>query len=271
MPDPSIAVALVLLVALVESTPAVRIPLGLLLAIALLAADAELLPIALLGAIGVMLARLSLALAARTGRDRRAAGSSRSQAQRESLRAFLARSPAYARTTFVLAALPGVPAAFVFPLLGAMRAPLWPALAGTIVGRIPVLAITAALFAWIGRLATESDHEAAVLLGVLAIFLFVLRTISRIDWQHRAETGRWRLREERDPFIAMTTRVGDGATGGWSGTFPPGAHDPVGDAISDDIVEGELLGEEVDDEDQESGGSDDEPPGALPPSGAAPA
>lgn len=277
MPDPTIAIAVVALIALVEATPAVRIPTGMLLAIALLASGAELLAIALLGAVGVMIARLSLALAARSGRDHIRRPSPAAQAQRDALRAHLSRSPAYARTTFVLAALPGVPAGFVFPLLGAMRAPLWPALAGTVVGRVPVLAITAAFFTWVGRLLADSDDQAAIALAFIAIAMFAVRMISDIDWQHRAETGEWRIRSSADPMTRMTMMFGEG------GARRPDQQNPWGQANGgsssshfsaddSDIVEGELLGEEVDGDDDDPGsGSDDDPPAALPPSGAAPA
>jgi membrane protein YqaA with SNARE-associated domain len=255
MPDPTIAIALVLLIALVEATPAIRVPTGLLLATALLAADAELLPIAALGAIGVTLARLTLALVARAGRDRARPAPPHVEARRAALRAQLSRSSAYARTTFVLAALPGVPAGFVFPLLGAMRMPLWPALAGTLVGRVPVLAISTAVFAWLGRAVTSSDTEAATLLGVMSIMVLVLRTFNRIDWQHRSATGEWRMRPEADPFVRMGLRVDDIAVD---------ARFSAGEASDDDpdVVEGELLGEEVDGEDDQG---TEEPPRTLPP------
>jgi membrane protein YqaA with SNARE-associated domain len=253
MPDPGIAVALVVLVALVEASPIVRLPIGLLLAIALLAADAQLLPIALLGALGVTIARVGIALAARRGRDRARRVSPAALAQREALRRRLAGSPAYARTSFFIAALPGVPASFFFPLLGAMRAPLWPAVAGTIVGRTPVLALTAALFTWLGRLGGASNSDAALALGVFAGLLLVLRTVQQVDWAHRAATGSWRWRDPNAGAVRMTTMFGDAAM-----------HVPLDADVDDpDIVEGELLGEDHDDD-------DDTPPPALPPTGLAP-
>ena len=269
MPEPTVIVALVLLVALVEATSAIRIPIGLLLAIGLLASDGELLPIALLGAIGVMIARLTLALAARAGRDRLGAPSPAARAQREALRDKLAGSPAYTRMTFMLAALPGVPAGFIFPMLGAMRAPLWPALAGTVVGRTPVLAITCALFTWLGRAVSEEDDQAVVTLGMLAVLLLVFRTIGRVDWGHRAETGKWRMRDADEHMVRMTTAfgAGPGAAGPASfGSTRTRAHEDPSTTGDDDVLEGEVLGEEVVDDD-----SDDEPPAALPPTGAAPA
>lgn len=181
MPDPSATVALLALVALVEASPLVRLPIGLLLAIALLAADAQLLPVALIGAAGVALARLWLAITARRGRDRSRPSSAAARARREAMRRQLAGSPAYARMTFVLAAMPPVPASFLFPLLGAMRAPLWPALAGTLVGRTPLLALTTAIFAWLGRLGGGGDDEAALALGILAAVLLAVRTVGLVD------------------------------------------------------------------------------------------
>jgi membrane protein YqaA with SNARE-associated domain len=279
MPDPTTAIALLLLVAFAEASPYVRLPIGLLLAIALLATDAVLLPIALIGAAGVMLARLSLALGARRGRDRLAAASPAVQARRAAMQRQLSGSPAYARMTFLLAAMPGMPAGFIFPLLGAMRAPLWPALLGTLAGRTPLLALTAAIFTWLGRAISDGDEQAALTLGVMAMLLLVFRSVSLIDFQHRTETGKWRLRDPDEHAARMATMFGgpaDGAAGrggGWSATWPPreaGAGRGAGDDDDHDIVEGELLGEELDGEgldgDEPSG---DEPPASLPPGGGA--
>ena len=221
------------------------------------------LPIAVLGATGVMLARLGLALTARVRGERAAALSPTAQAQREALRVRLTSSTTYVRMTFVLAALPGMPASFMFPLLGAMRTPLWPALVGTLVGRTPLLLITTSFFAWIGRILSDNDDQAAVTLAMLAIVILVLRTLGQVDWAHREATGQWRFREAKNNAVRMTTMFGGtGPTPAtWSATT-------TGDAmyIEDgvDVIEGELLGEEVldDAEDDEASGevtSPDEP------------
>jgi hypothetical protein len=159
----------------------------------------------------------------------------------------LSGSPAYARLTFMLAAMPFMPAGFIFPLLGAMRAPLWPALLGTVVGRTPVLALTAAFFTWIGRLVSTSDDEAALTLGVLAMMLLAMRLVSLVDFAYRAETGRWRMRDPDANAVRVATMFGG----------PLDDQDPRSDATEledhHDIVEGELLGEESDDDPPSSG------------------
>lgn len=255
MPDPLVAIVLLALVLLVESSPAVRLPVGLLLAIGMLVGSSDLLPVAALGAVAVGAARLWLALAARRGRDSARPASPTVRAQRDALRAHLSRSPAYARTTFALAALPGVPSGFVFPLLGAMRAPLWPAIAGTIFGRLPVLAITAAVFAWLGRAVSDNDTQAAVTLGMFAIVLLFVRTVTRVDWQHRAATGEWRMSDPDESLLRMTTRFG--SQPGVGPSAPPLHPDHDGE-----VLEGEVVDEEGED--------DDFPPPELPPTGAAP-
>src|SRR5688572_30835650 len=118
MPDPTAALSLLLLAALIEGTPWARLPIGLLAAVAMLVGGGELLPTAAIAAVGVVAARWGLALAARRSRDQLGGGSAQVRAHREALRRGLASSPAYARTTFTLAAIPGVPASFIFPLLG---------------------------------------------------------------------------------------------------------------------------------------------------------
>jgi hypothetical protein len=64
----------------------------------------------------------------------------------------------------------------------------------------------------------------------------------------------------------MTTRLGDQSAAWPDSARSPFAH-TIGEDDGADIVEGELLGEEVDDESS----SDEDPPAALPPTGAAPA
>lgn len=266
MPDPVVIAALLLLVAVVESSPFVRLPIGLLLAIGLLSAEADLLPIAITGSAGVMVARLGLALGARRHGDKSGGSDPRARASRDALRARLSGSSAYSRITFLLGATPGMPATFIFPTLGAMRAPLGPALLGTLVGRTPLLALTTTLFAWLGQLGAGNEDDAALSLGVLAVVLLVARTIGLVDWRHRAETGRFRLRDPDENAIRMTTMFGGApgagaGSGGWARTDVGIGHDPA-DA---DMVEGEVLGEEVDADDDDDAG-----PPALPPTGLAP-
>ena len=276
MHDLPTLVALLLLVAIVESSPFVRLPIGLLLAIGLLVQGSagRLLPVVLVGAVGIALGRVALAVTARRGRDRSAKASPQMAAQRDALRARLADSPAYARITFLMGALPGVPAGFLFPLIGAMRAPLLPAVAGTIVGRLPILLVTTSIFAWLGRLGATTDHDAAVSLGILAALLLVFRLFGLVDWQHRAETGAWRMRDPDEAGARVTTIFtgggrpggGFGGFGGFGGPGGPGGttgYDPRGESGSHelddaDVIDGEVLGEEiVDPDDEDSAGADD--------------
>lgn len=161
-----------------------------------------------------------------------------------------------------------MPATLLFPLLGSMQVPLGPAIVGTLVGRVPVLALTTALFAWLGRLGAADDAEAAFVLGVLAIVLLALRTVGRIDWQHRAETGSFRLRDADEHAARMTMMFGPDTPGDQPGQSRSSVG--IGQDPSDaDMIEGELLGEEII-EDTPSDNDDDQPPSALPPTGLAP-
>ena len=256
MPDPTVFLVAAVLVVLLELSPIVRLPIGLALATAMLAFEAELLPVVLAGALGATLGRAVLAFQARRGRDRLAASSPLARVQREALRVRLASSPAYARTTFLLAALPGVPSRLVFPLLGAMRTPLGPALAGTLLGRMPVLILTTSLFAFLGDVLAPGDDDAAVALGTFAVILLVVRSIGLVDWQHRAATGEWRLRDPDEAVLrmgSMFTGAGPGQQGPVS-PFPPGfgPDHPAYVESGPGVVEGEVLGsdegEDADDE-----------------------
>lgn len=264
MTDPVLIVAVALLVAVIDASPLVRIPAGMALAVAVLASHADVAPIVFTGAVGAVAGRLWLAVDARRGRDRLAAASPAARAQRDAIRARLAQSPAYLRITFLLAALPGVPASFVFPLLGAMRAPLLPALLGAFAGRLAVLGVTTTLFTAIARAVEPDDGRAATLLAVVAVLVLVYRAVSLVDWEHRAATGRIRFRDADGNAARLSMLVG-GQPG--FDTHAPGA----GAAPFEDeheIVEGDVLGEEHDDDSDDD--SDPPPPAALPPTGLAP-
>jgi membrane protein YqaA with SNARE-associated domain len=239
MPDPATTLALLLVVALVESSRFVRVPIGLLLAIALLASGTELVWIALIGASGVAIGRIGLALQARFGLER--ALSDNARAQRAALGEQLKASKAYTRITFVMAALPGIPATFVFPLLGSMRGPLWPALLGTIAGRTPLLVLTTWIFQLIGEGFTSSTDEAVQLLGIVAVMLLIVRLLNQIDWAHREETGQWRMSDATPGVMRWATFSAGSATV---------SHSTPTDFGADDIVEGEIVGEEIVGEEQ---------------------
>lgn len=235
MPDIATTLAIIALVALVEFSPAIRIPIGLLLAAALFSTHMGMLLTASLGATGVMIARISLALGAR--RQHRSTG----HATPASL-----HSPLITRTTFMLTAFPLVPAGVIFPLIGAARLPLWPAIAGTLIGRIPVLALTTSIFVWLAKTFTNNDDDAsALMLGVIAILLLLTSSLSRIDWQRVRSGGGWAMREppnhlQRFEFI-FQTNAPDGSDSVLSGSaLDSGVEE-------NEIIEGEFLGEETDD------------------------
>lgn len=195
MPTLSVSVVLIVLVMLVETAPHLRIPTGLVLAIATTGSGAHLLPVTILGAIGVMLARLGVAL-----QSRNAAAHSGTPGLHTRLGASLTGLTQYRRATFLLAAAPGPGSSHLFRLIGAMGGSLGPALAGTLVGRIPVLLITTSMCAWIARAVTPNDATAALLLGVVVCIAIPVQLLAGIDWTHRTATGRWRMRPQgNDP------------------------------------------------------------------------
>lgn len=253
MPDVQTAFAVLLLAMLVEASPLVRLPLALALAVAVLATGAQLAPVVVLGSLGVVAGRLLLALRGRRQGDAAGGASGSAATRRAALRSRLAASPGYARTTFVLAALPGIPADAAFPLLGAMRAPLLPALAGTLVGRLPVLAAGTALVVWLAGAVTRDDQQAAMLVGAAALLTLSLRLLAAVDWEHRAATGRWRLREPAGLGRVTSVLRDQGAT-----TWGHATRSPAG-GTDEDVIDVDVL-------DEESPDADEPPAGELPPS-----
>lgn len=273
MPDPVIAAAMVLLAAMIELSSRPLVPIGSVLAIGVLLGDGTVGPVALLGAAGVTLAHFALAVGARRGRDRLAT-SPMAKAQRDALRARMAASGAFARITFIMAALPGPTAKVVYPVLGAMRAPLLPAMAGTLVGRSVLYVITTAIFTGIARwLAEGDDQKAAQLLLGAIVLLALFRMVRWIDWQHRAATGEWRLTDPAANGLdarMFTPGVGGGMPGPMFGDVPGphergAADDDTGDG---EVLEGDVIGEEVLDDHEadedpdadQSSSSSNEPP-----------
>lgn len=254
--DTTLAVGMascLVLTALVESSPRVRLPLGLLLAIVLLVSGLDLLPVVLLGALGGTLGRWLMAIDARRGRERERATRTPGMLEREqALRDRLAGSPAFGRLAFSTAALPFVPSSFLFSLLGAMRAPLAPALVGSLFGLVPMLAITTSIFRQVGLwLAGDSGTEPAVPLAIFAIVLLAFRSAALVDWDHHRNTGAWRMREPRTMFSRMGgARIGEvaGATGahGFGGDPARLGTDDRHEGDDGDVIEGEVLGEELD-------------------------
>lgn len=237
---------LLLLVTSIEATVRPLLPIGVVLAVGMLVFGIPVGPTALIGAFGVLLADLSLAMNARRGRGY-AARSSAARAQADALRARMAASGAFARITFAMAALPGPTAKLVYPMLGTMRAPLGPAIAGTIVGRTLLYLLMASVFAGIARGATSSDADAATLLVVLAGCYIIIRVIGWIDWPHRSATGAWRLREPVAlPFDMRFGRMSEGPA------------DPSTSRVGDDadIIDAEVIGEESDPDDHDDSSGD---------------
>jgi hypothetical protein len=260
MPDPIIIAAMVLLTALLEWTPRRLVPIGAVLAVGVVLSDERdgaVGVMALLGAVGIALASIGAAFAARRGRTRQGI-SPFAQAQRDALRARLSSSGTFARLAFVMAALPGPTSKILYPLLGAMRAPLLPAIAGTIIGRTIILSITTGLFTLVARAVSIDDSGAAEFLVTAIVVLVIWRLIGSIDWEHRAKHGTWRL---RDPEANRMTGM---FVGGMPGAgFDPRtgsshAHARLNDdddshVLEGEIVEGDVLGEEiVDDHDDDA-------------------
>lgn len=259
MTDPVILIAMVCLAALVEWSPRRLVPLGAVLAVGVVLSedqDGLVAIMALAGAFGVAIALIASAFDARRDRNRRPA-SPYATAQRDALRARLSSSGAFAWLSFVMAALPGPTAKLLYPLLGAMRAPLMPAIAGTVIGRTIILTLTTGLFTILARALSNDERGAAEFLITALIILCLFRLVNWIDWEHRAATGAWRLRDSgADP---MSARMFMGGTVG-SG-FDTTAHTRAregevrGDGDGFDILEGDVIGEEIiDDDDQPSAG-----------------
>lgn len=190
--DFALAIAIILLALMVSATPALGIPVGVVLGVYVLVADESVWLAAALGAAGVALGRLWLAVAARAGRRSRRNPVARSHV--EAVRQALTSNGRYRRAVFWAAATPLVPARFLWPLLGTIRAPLAPALAGVVLGQLPLLALTCGIAVAVARALTQGEDEAATLLGLAAILMMMFRLLGSIDWDHWRAHRRLRMR-----------------------------------------------------------------------------
>lgn len=233
--DVALASAAVLAVAvtLLTLSDLVALPVSVLLASWTLSVDRPLLQAAAIGTAGVVAGRLLLARQGRqaAGRPEPQRGE-RARPNREQLHAFLASSPRYAGLTFGIALLPIGVARTVFPLLGELRLPLRYALAGTVVGQLPVLLVGTWLFREIAQALAADDRSAAMLLALGSLAWLVVTIPGRLD------RDQWR----RNRRLAARPRDGFAWTFGMANLPGPGAHPPGLDSDDgDDVIEGRSV------------------------------
>lgn len=243
--DAAVIVAIALVAVLVSITPLVRVPLGLVLGIAVLGGHLGIATASLIGAAGVTAGRLWMSDAARRGRDTRLSPSVR--AERARLGGWLAHDPRFGWLTFLAGLVPMVPDWFVFPLLGRIGAPLRYAALGSLLGRWPLLALTTWLSVAVSRALTGSDDAAMGLLGAIGIVWALIGFLRRIDLEHLRATGRIRMNERAQKADERLTEVMLQAT-------RRSRDDPDGDAGSGDVIDAEVV---EPDEDHESSSSRD--------------
>lgn len=247
MPEPIITAAVIAIVTLVEWSPRPLVPIGSLLALIILLYQAELGPIVILGALGAVIAHLLLAISARRGRDK-ASESPFVKAQRSTLQAKMSASGAFARITFTMAALPGSTARLLYPMLGAMQAPLLPAVAGSLVGRSVLYLFTTGAFVWLAEALTNNDKgEAANFMLVMIIVMLAFRIIRWIDWAYRSETGKWKLRDPNENSIDLRI-FSDVSSNPFADEISNLKNTQDDDVIEGDILEGDIIAEDIDDD-----------------------
>lgn len=202
LPAASAAAAGVFVAALVATaSPIARIPVGMLLAMFAITFRVPLLLAAALGATGATAGRWLLA-----SRGRAASATSGGAGELHAgIRGWLAQNHKYRATTFVAGATPFLPARIVFPLLGSMRAPIGPALAGSLVGQFLLLSVTTWVAATLARALTDGEQHAAWLLGGAAAAVLVVRVASGLDRDHWRSERRLRMRAPTDP-VARSLR-----------------------------------------------------------------
>ena len=159
-----------LLVFLVTTAYVGAVPTGALVGVYALVADQPVSHAALLGAGAITAGRVLLAITARKRAIARGAGGQYRTAMQQSL----ASSGQFRKASFALGAFPVVPARLIFPLLGAIGAPLQWLAAGTLIGQFIIVSITTWISVGIARTFTSNDADAATFLGVVCALLVAL-------------------------------------------------------------------------------------------------
>lgn len=186
-------VVVCLLVLLVSSNPLVRMPIGAVVALAVLTGGLDTRMAVAAAAIAVTVSRAAIGRAARTRE-----ASEMTPETTEALRSWLAANPAYGRTTFMAGAIPFIPGRVLFGLLGAMRFPLRWAIIGCMIGQLALIAISTTFMLAITDLLTADDTAAAQLLGTYAVLLVIVRLVLGFDRETWRQQRRVRFRTEAE-------------------------------------------------------------------------
>jgi len=257
----------------VTFNPVTRVPIGVLAGMYVLYSDVTVATGALLAAVGVTLARIVLALAAKRPNHQRKL-SPEARAREEAMHAWLGSNPQFVRISFLMGALPFVPSRVTFPMLGAIGAPLRWAVLGSLSGSTLVLFVTT-WFSTAVAVAIAGTAQAATFLGITALTLVVLRMLGSLDGDAWRSERKLRMRDEKSSFNFNMFGPGMGGGGAGSG-FGYGSSGAMRDADpqavrgeDDDgeFYEGEVVGEEIfdDDLDRQGGATNGDPKAELPP------
>jgi hypothetical protein len=251
--NPAVLAAIFLLCVLVSAAPLARVPVSVILGIAVLDGSLDISEAALIGAIGATVGRLWIAMAARHGRTRFMGRDK--QAARQQLGGMLGRDPRFRMLTFFAGLVPFIPDWFVFPLLGRIGAPLRYAAAGSLFGRWLIYSVATWVAVGLARWATTSDHDAIVLLGVLGVLSTAIGFIRRVDMDHLRATGTVRVNERAQQsdqrLTAMFMQAGNRSPHRNDDIIDLEAHDDDGDDDSS-VIEASV----VDDDDESDDSSD---------------
>lgn len=231
--DLTTTVIVLVLTTIIGAGPTVGAPIGMIVAAWCLGSGTSIPDGALIGTAGLALGRCLIALST----WRRVAASTAPNDPIRTIGTWLRSHPSSRKAAFSAGTLPVVPGPALFRAVGTIGInPFWPAL-GTFIGRLPIVILSTWLFSSIARWFTTTDAQAARSLAFATIGIVVFRAVTTFDWGTSRTERRPRFRDHS-------------SAGGRFGQFPGGApwgHVEPGQEDDEDVIEGEVVGEEPDD------------------------
>lgn len=203
MDEPTLALIGISMIAALAAISPIRIPLALIAAMVLVREGFETETVALVAALGGALGRAFISVEAR--RETSRMGVRTRKGDLAQLNQSLGAGSGYPTLTFLAAATPIIPTAFLFGVIGALRLPVRYALSGAVTGQFLILWMGVWALVTVTGWLTESSNEAYLFLGLCAIFMLVIRTLRAVDWDAWRTDRAVRMRAERweGQFVQM--------------------------------------------------------------------
>lgn len=222
-------VVLVLIVGAAAASPLQVLPVGVLVALFVLAWDAPQDWVALAAGASIAVGRLVMGMRARYTARHGSSATLRGAVAGARGANWRRHRKTLAWTTFMAGAAPVLPARVVFPTLAMLGMPMGWAALGTFLSRTLLVTLTSTIALVLARAVTDDDEAALRTLATVAIVWIAIRFIRQVDWQRSGTERGLRLASDENE----TTRFQ-----AWVQAHSPESPEQGPPVADQDVIEG---------------------------------